>query len=96
MGSFFLYEHQKGNNIEKRSWLLQAARNSHAVSVGQAWQGGLLWVGVTFSVQKGFSSRDPDKISLWQIISQLPSGKTYIFIPVPGDIPAKPMGFNNK
>lgn len=60
MGSFFLYEHQKGNNIETRSWLLQAVKNSHVVSVGQAWQGGLAWVGVTFSVQKSFSSRDPD------------------------------------
>lgn len=50
MGSFFLYEHQKGNNIETKSWLLQVAKNSHVVSVGQAWQGGLVWAGVTFSV----------------------------------------------
>lgn len=52
MGSFFLYEHQKGNNIETRSWLLQVAKNSQVVSVGEAWQGGLVWAGVTFSVQK--------------------------------------------
>lgn len=50
MGSFFLYEHQKGNNTETRSWLLQVAKNSHVLSVGQAWQGELLWVGVIFSV----------------------------------------------
>lgn len=50
MCSFFLYEHQKGNNTETRSWLLQVAKNSPVVSVGQAWQGGLVWVGVTFSV----------------------------------------------